>query len=71
MKWKYWYVTKKDGSNWESQTDMNNGKIEDMILYESEEDIPDNYTCIGVYIESQEGYITVPKLVSKEYFCIN
>ena len=70
MKWKYWYVTKKDGSNWESQTDMNNGKIEDMILYESEEDIPDNYTCIGVYIESQEGYITVPKLVSKEYFCI-
>ena len=57
MTWKYWYVTKKDGSNWTSQTDMNNGNIEDMLLYENKKDIPDGYTCIGVYIESQEGYI--------------
>ena len=70
MNWKYWYVTKKDGTNWESQTDMNNGKIEDMLLYENKEDIPDNYTCIGVYIESQEGYITVPLNYDVEYFII-
>ena len=67
MKWKYWYVTKKDGSNWTNQTDMNNGKIEDMLLYENKEDIPEGFNCIGVYIESQEGYLTAG---TKVYFYV-
>ena len=69
MKWKYWYVTKKDGTNWTSQTDMNNGKIEDMNLYESKEDIPSGYLCIGLYAESQEGYIS-PGSTSNQFFNI-
>ena len=70
MKWKTWYVTKKDGSNWESQEDMNNGKIEDMILYETKDDIPKGYTCIGIYVESQEGYIEVPNSYETQAFDI-
>ena len=35
-----WYVTKSDGSNWISQEDMNNGNIEDMEIYETIEEIP-------------------------------
>ena len=57
MTFKIWYVTKKDGSNWKDQTEMNNGKIEDMILYENKEDIPKGFVCIGIYAESQGGYI--------------
>ena len=37
---KLWYVTKSDGSNWISQEDMNNGNIEDMEIYETIEEIP-------------------------------
>ena len=59
MKFKVWYVTKPDGTNWTSQTDMNNGNIEDMNLYENIEDIPDGYTCIGMFLESTEGYLAV------------
>ena len=66
--WKYWFVTKKDGTNWSSQTDMNNGNIEDMVLYESLEDIPEGDLCIGVYFESQGGYIVTPKNDSTYYF---
>ncbi len=70
MTWKYWYVTKKDGTNWTNQADMNNGKIEDMLLFEEKEDIPEGYICIGVYIESQEGYIQVPTDQNVQYFSI-
>ena len=59
MKWKYWFVTKKDGTNWSSQTDMNNGNIEDMVLYENLSDIPDGNLCVGVYFESQGGYLNL------------
>ncbi len=39
-----WYVTKKDGTNWQSQEEMNNGNIEDMDIYDNIEDIPEiNY----------------------------
>ena len=44
-----WYVTKKDGKNWTSQTELNNANIED---------IPENKICVGVYVESIDGYIS-------------
>ena len=56
-KFNLWYVTKKDGSNWTSQTDMNNGNIEDMDIYENMEDIPEDKICIGIYVESISGYL--------------
>ncbi len=52
-----WYVTKKDGTNWISQTEMNNANIEDMDIYDNIEDIPENKLCIGVYFETISGYI--------------
>ena len=54
---KVWYVTKKDGTNWTSQEEMNNGNIEDMDIYETIEDIPENKICVGIYIETIDGYI--------------
>ena len=53
---KVWYVTKKDGTNWLSQEEMNNGNIEDMDLYKNIEDIPEDKICIGIYFESISGY---------------
>ena len=58
MEFKVYYVTKPDGSNWSSQTEMNKANIEDMNVYESLEDIPDGYTCIGEYLESTTGTLT-------------
>ena len=62
MTFNVWYATKQDGTNWENQTEMNNGDISDMLLYENIEDIPDGYICIGVYFEStadEDGYLAV------------
>ena len=53
-----WYVTKKDGKNWTSQTEMNNGNIEDMDIYDNIEDIPEGKICVGVYVETVSGYIS-------------
>ena len=39
-KFRVWYATKKDGTNWTSQTEMNNANIEDMDIYDNIEDIP-------------------------------
>ena len=55
---KVWYVTKKDGSNWTSQEEMNNGNIEDMDIYENIEDIPKGKICIGIYFETISGYLS-------------
>ena len=54
---KIWYVTKKDGTNWVSQDEMNNSNIEDMKLYENIEDIPDGNICVGEYIETMKGFL--------------
>ena len=56
-----WYVTKKDGSNWNSQEEMNKANItfEDYVLYDNIEDIPEGWKCIGVYIENYKGYLPV------------
>ena len=53
-----WYVAKKDGKNWTSQTEMNNGNIEDMDIYDNIEDIPEGKICVGVYVETVSGYIS-------------
>ena len=55
IKYKIWYTTKKDGTNWVSQDEMNNSNIEEMDIYENIEDIPKNKTCTGIYIESIDG----------------
>ena len=49
--WKAWYITKKDGTNWNSQEERNSADIEDLNIYETLEDIPKGYTCVGMYIE--------------------
>ena len=54
---KVWYVTKKDGTNWTSQEEMNNSNIEDMDIYENIEDVPEDKICIGIYFETISGYL--------------
>lgn len=49
------YLTKKDGTNWLSQEEMNNANIEDLDWYENISDIPADKICIGVYLESTSG----------------
>mgnify|MGYP005795271303 CR=1 FL=1 len=56
-KFRLWYVTKKDGTNWTSQSEMNNANIEDMDVYDYIEDIPENKICVGMYVELVDGYI--------------
>ena len=57
MTFRLWYVTKKDGTNWTSAEEMHNANIEDLLMYNNIEDIPQNSICVGEYIESQSGYI--------------
>ena len=70
MSFKYWFVTKQDGTNWASQTEMNNGKTQDLVLYESLDDIPEGHLCVGIYFESQGGYIVPPTESATLYFSI-
>ena len=58
MEFNVWYITKKDGTNWSSQSEMNNANIEDMLYFSNIEDIPEGYKCIGEYFESTTGEIT-------------
>ena len=57
MTWNVWYVTKKDGTNWSSQSEMNTMKIEDCDIYENLEDIPNGKICVGMYYESISGML--------------
>lgn len=50
-----YYVTKKDGTNWSSQTEMNETQVEDLNVYKTIEEIPDDEMCVGVYFESCGG----------------
>ena len=54
MKFNVWYATKADGTNWTSQTEMNQAKVADLVLYNSIDDIPDGQVCVGMYYESYE-----------------
>ena len=58
-KFNLWYVTKKDGTNWTNQEEMNNENIENMDIYEDIEDIPENKICVGIYAEMIDGYIAI------------
>lgn len=70
MTWKVWYATKKDGANWINQKERNSANIEDLILYENIEDIPEGHICIGIYFESQDGMISVPESWAEDYILI-
>ena len=48
---------KIDGTNWTSQEEMNNGNIENMDIYETIEEIPEDKICVGIYFETISGYI--------------
>ncbi|MBO5477540.1 MAG: MucBP domain-containing protein [Clostridia bacterium] len=58
MEFKVWYAAKPDGTNWTSNDEMVNANVEDMVLYENIEDIPESVVCIGEYIESTEGNLS-------------
>ena len=60
MKFNMYFVTKPDGTNWSSQDERNKADIEDLVIYENIEDIPEGWLCIGVYYESSEGYCILP-----------
>lgn len=53
--WKVWFVTKKNGKCWENQEEKNQTTIEsqNICLYTSMNNVPENYNVIGIYFESQ------------------
>ena len=56
MQFNAYYLTKKDGSNWTSQEEMNKTvELDDFNVYKNKSDIPEGYTCIGVFFESIDG----------------
>ena len=57
-KYKMWFATKPDGTNWSSQSEMNTTYVDSLVLYENLEDIPEGHLCIGEYYETQTGYLT-------------
>ena len=76
MTFNVYYATKKDGTNWNDQTEMNNASIDDMNVYLNYEDIPEGHICVGAYIESIGGELTggidgeewigIPVLIKKD-----
>ena len=58
LEFRIWYVTKKDGTNWSSQLEINNANIEDMDIYDNIEDIPKDKICIGIYVETLNGCLS-------------
>ena len=70
MTWNMWYVTKKDGSNWQSQEERNNANIEDLNIYNNMEDIPEGYICVGMFFESKDGVLEIPSKSRTQYIRI-
>ena len=73
FKFKMYYVTKQDGTNWESQEEMNKTQIEDLKVYKTLEEIPNSEICVGVFFESQDllfknGWLSwvIPLIVKNE-----
>lgn len=58
MEFNVWYLTKKDGTNWTNQEEMNTTNIEELEIYEKIEEIPEGKICIGEYLESTEGELS-------------
>ena len=51
LKYKILYGTKPDGSNWSSDTEMEQMRIENLKYYENLEDIPEEDKCVAVLAE--------------------
>ena len=59
IQFKAYYLTKKDGTNWTSQEEMNKTvNIDDFNVYKNKSDIPENYICVGILFESIDGGIS-------------
>ena len=58
MEFNVWYVTKPDGTNWSDKDEMINANVEDMLVFDTIEEIPEGYVCVGEYIESTTGVLT-------------
>ena len=58
--YKNYFATKPDGTNWTSQTEMNNAEVEDLVLYDNYEDIPEGHLCVATFFESQSGCVDLP-----------
>ena len=54
MEFNVWYLCKEDGTNWNSQYEMNFTDITDLDLYEKFENIPSDKVCIGMFLESKD-----------------
>ena len=70
MTWNMWYVTKKDGSNWQNQEERNNANIEDLNIYNNLEDIPEGHICVGMFFESKDGVLEIPAKSRTQYIRI-
>ena len=57
MKFKLYYATKKDGTNWNNQTEMINSNFDDLNYYDSIDKIPSNEVCVAIYVESYDGHL--------------
>lgn len=57
FKFKMYYVTKQDGTNWKSQEEMNKTQIEDLKVYKTLEEIPNNELCVGVFLNHKICYL--------------
>ena len=60
MTFNMYFVTKPDGTNWSSQDERNKADVEDLVIYENIEDIPEGWLCVGAYYESSGGYCILP-----------
>ena len=56
-----YYLTKKDGTNWASQDEMNNTvDLADFNIYKNKSDIPDGHICVGLFFESNNDGVWIP-----------
>ena len=61
LKFNAYYLTKKDGTNWVSQEEMNKTiDLDDFNVYKHKKDIPENYVCVGLFFESIDGGVWEP-----------
>ena len=70
MTFKIWYATKKYGKNWNFQDEMNKATLDDMILYKRLDDIPEEYDCTGIYMESTSGMLNSTNLILRFPFVV-
>lgn len=54
MTFKYYYLTKKDGTNWKDISELNSeNNINNFNIYKSLDDIPEDHLCVGLFIISK------------------